>query len=126
MPKKQKLFFYLAPVAGGEVGVFSSQLIRQGTYLPLFARGDYHLYRHSTIDNMPGGERFARYCVKDSRGYHGPADFNCMSVGWYVEHSESPTARHRGDYEHYYALRDIQPGDQITFDHRTLDDPRYP
>lgn len=43
MAKKQKLFFYLVPVVGGDVGVFSAQFIPKGTYLPLFAQGDSSL-----------------------------------------------------------------------------------
>ncbi|OGZ46150.1 MAG: hypothetical protein A3C84_05060 [Candidatus Ryanbacteria bacterium RIFCSPHIGHO2_02_FULL_48_12] len=122
MPKS-KLVFRLRPVDAGDMGVFATADIPKGTYLPLFREGDYHLYQHKTIEHMPDWEYFASFCVRDSFGYHGPKDFNQMSVGWYIRHADSPTAVHR-NYR-YYAVRDIKAGEEVTVDHHTLEDDRW-
>ncbi len=122
MPKS-KLVFRLKPVDAGDMGVFATADIKAGTYLPLFKKDDYKLWSHKAIESMPDWEHFASFCVKDETGYHGPADFNQMSVGWYIRHADTPTAVHRG--YRFYAARYIKAGEEVTVNHYTLEDDRW-
>ena len=113
-----KLFFFLKPESLERIVICAAQDIPAGTYLPIFAAKDYRLMRKKTLANMPMSEVFASYCVLDSSGVHAPSNFNRMSIGWYITHSDNPTALHR-NYR-YYAARDIKAGEVITVDFKTL------
>lgn len=56
-------------------------------------------------------------CFTD--GYWCPSDFRRMSLGWYLNHSETPTLIANG--EEYIAARDILPGEELTIDYGMLD-----
>ncbi|HSE35551.1 MAG TPA: SET domain-containing protein [Candidatus Paceibacterota bacterium] len=120
---KSKLIFVLRPVNATEIGIFATEDIPAGTYLPLFVRDDYRLMRTRTLERLPGGGQLALYCVKDSSGYHAPSNFNRMSIGWYIRHSDQPSCEHR-NYT-FFAARDIRAWEEITIDFEALGDERY-
>jgi len=91
--------------------------IPTGTLLDLFDDTDYRVISRRESESFPKSV-LERYCVEDGAGYHCPADFHRMSVGWYLNHSEQPNAG--GTRENYYALRDIREDEEITIDYGTL------
>ena len=97
------------------VGVFANRTFIKGASLPLFAPREQTL----TLGNV--SEDMKTYCVVDEDDqdlYHCPEDFHRMSIGWYVNHSEQPNAAHKNF--HYFALRDIRAGEEVTINYKTL------
>lgn len=114
---RQNPIFILKPSSIEGIGVFALSHIPKGTLLDLFDRTDYRLISRRKAASFPKSV-LETYCVEDSAGYHCPADFHRMSVGWYLNHSDQPNAG--GSRENYYALRDIGEGEEITIDYATL------
>ena len=50
-----------------------------------------------------------------------PIDFGKMEIGWYLNHSYFPNTFHK-EY-HFYALKDIKAGEEITIDYNDLEEP---
>lgn len=118
-----RMIFFLGVTPSREIAVFAAQPIPKGKSLPVFAVGDYHLWRKSTIAKLPAGvEDLLRMCVLDKDGAHGPEDFNRPSVGWYIRDSAgiAPTAYHKNYL--FFAARNIAAGEEITVDFTTLGD----
>lgn len=107
--------FILKPSLIHGVGVFATHPIRSGTRLRLFARSEKTrvIPRGSKYDNF-----YDQYGVEVEGGFACPEDFGRMSVGWYLNHSDTPNAVHR-QYV-YYALCDIDDGEEITINYGTL------
>jgi SET domain-containing protein len=109
-------FFVLGPSPIHGVGVFAVRAIVAGTELPLFSEGE-------EIVEVRGDSPIRRkYCVQDGADptlFYCPNDFQRMSVGWYMNHSDDPNAGHDGDFV-YRALRDIAADEEILIDYRTL------
>ena len=134
-----KLYFVLLPVDSGspivsltplariELGIFATADIPKGTKLPLFAKDDYKLWPLADAKKKPQmfWTRLLKYGVLDETGLHGPKDPNRMSIGWYIRHSNNPTAKTDKDYD-YFATRKIRAGEEVTVDLHTLGDVRYP
>jgi SET domain-containing protein len=107
--------FVLRPSSIAGVGVFSTHEISSGTPLRLFVPDE----KLCTIDRKSNGYYFAKWFgVEVQDEYSCPEDFGRMSVGWYLNHSSDPNAYHM-DYN-YYALRDIDDGEEITIDYHQL------
>ncbi|WP_375514764.1 SET domain-containing protein-lysine N-methyltransferase [uncultured Nostoc sp.] len=108
--------FILKPSSIHGVGVFATHPIRSGTDLRLFARSENTrvIPSGSKYDNL----FYGYYGVKRERGFACPEDFGRMSVGWYLNHADTPNAA----YRHYvfYALCDIDEGEEITINYRML------
>ena len=110
--------FILKPSEHG-VGVFAVHGIAKGTELRLFAgkgkEGD-KIWKKGEVPKL-----FQDYCIEKEDHLVGPQDFGCMPLGWYLNHSKNPNAMLKGD--HFYALRDIQEGEEILVDYNDLDEP---
>lgn len=108
--------FVLGPSAIHGVGVFAVRAIPAGAWLPLFSEDE-------EIVEVRGDSSIRRkYCVQDGSDpslFYCPSDFQRMSVGWYMNHSDTPNAGHDGDYV-YLVLRDIRAGEEIVIDYGTL------
>jgi len=106
---------FLAPSAIHGVGVFTDSRIPKG------ARPD--LWHPDDLVFVPKkearGASYALYCVETKDGYWCPRDFRCMSLGWYMNHSDAPSLI--ADGEEYVAARDIPAGGELTLDYATLD-----
>lgn len=91
------------------VGVFTVRKIRRGEKVSLWRPRDYKF--RSTVSIV---ER--RFCIPDKNGWHGPANFLAMSIGWYLNHSSKPNLKIR----RWVALRDIARGEELTIDYSKL------
>ena len=113
--------FVLKPSEHG-VGVFAVHDIKAGTYLRLFGnekKDGTGVAVSRNKEDVP--ELFRQYCVFREDILRCPKDFGRMEIGWHLNHSKTPNAYHR-DY-HYYALRDIKAGEEITIDYNSLEEP---
>ncbi|HLK17304.1 MAG TPA: SET domain-containing protein [Bryobacteraceae bacterium] len=106
---------FLAPSPIHGVGVFTDAPISKDTRPDLWHPGDLKFVPKYEAQ----GESYAMYCVETKDGYWCPRDFRCMSLGWYLNHSENPSLIAEG--EDYAAARDISPGEELTIDYATLD-----
>jgi hypothetical protein len=112
--------FELKP-SGYGIGVFAVHDIVKGSYLRLFAFDHCHDNGFIIRKKEDVPETFRKYCIDRGETLSGPKDFGCMDVGWHVNHSNNPNSFHSG-YE-YYALRNIEAGEEITIDYNSLDEP---
>lgn len=114
--KTNELSFVLKPSRIHGIGVFATHDIEKGTKLRFFPRSD----KFRTLKKSEKYEYFLKtYCVSlGKKRYSCPKDFGRMSIGWYLNHSDSPNAYHK-KYT-YYAGRDIKSGEEITINYKTL------
>lgn len=103
----------LRPSEIAGVGVFTTTPIRKGVKPPLFVQRDW-VFRKSVF----GYKRHFGHYDKVRDGYWCPVDFNRMSIGWYLNHSETPNCT---SAVHPRTLRFIRPGEELTIDYRLLE-----
>lgn len=115
MTETTEFSFLLKPSPTHGIGVFAAHNIAAGTHLRLFGTN----VRELPSEAVP--EEFQSYCVHRETTLWCPLDFGAMHIGWYLNHSEHPNAFHK-EYE-YYALTDIQKGEEVTIDYKTLEEP---
>lgn len=97
----------------GGVGVFAIHDIAKGTHLRLFPPDE----EPRLIDPEVNKHFFVRrFGVPTGNKVYCSRDFGRMSIGWYLNHSSNLNAYFKDDDE-YYALRDIQSGEEITIDY---------
>ena len=109
-----------SPVQG--IGVFTTAPIAAGEHLRLWQEEDWRFVPFAEAERDPELRVVAEtYCVRDAGGYRCPLDFHRMSIGWYMNHSDTPNVRYRApnDFE-YCAIRDIAAGEEILCDYRLL------
>ncbi len=118
----KQLIFELRPSEIHGVGVFSTCRIKKGTVLPLFEEEDHSFLHESKLKHTNVPSRvLAKYSIHfpEDKGYSTPKNFNRMSVGWFLNHSDSPNACNDEDYN-YVAIKDIPKGKEITIDYNKL------
>lgn len=109
--------FVLRPSKVEGIGVFALHGVKKGTALRLFPNHE----KVKKLKALPKGkDYFERYCVEVDGALYAPEDFGRMSIGWFLNHSTRPNARHV-NYR-YFAARDIKAGEEIMIDYRTLEE----
>ena len=93
------------------VGVFTTTPIRKGQRIDLFDKKDWRLRRKVT-----GYQR--RYYVNGEGGYHCPANFHRMSIGWYLNHAGKSNVAMNGMTAR--AARYIRAGQELTVNYEEL------
>ena len=112
--------FVLKPSGDRGIGVFATHGIAQGTPLRLFPDGATRQFTHQQLDRDPRLKRFCQfYGVDIDAGSSVAPDFGRMSVGWYLNHSETPNAKRNEDWD-YFASHDIAANEEVTIDYREL------
>jgi len=122
MQSKTTEFSFVLKNSDYGVGVFAVHDIKADTYLRVFGDednpNDVSIVRKK--EDVP--EFFRSYCVDRGETMECPSDFGCMEIGWFINHSKSPSSYVR-DRE-FYALRDILAGEEITTDYNSLREPK--
>ncbi len=122
--------FVLKPSPLGGVGIFAVHDIAAGT---LVFNATYHV-RILKIKDVPG--EFLKYCIYiNDEECLAPERFDCMGIGWYTNHSDTPNIAKRGaikdengNYDpdsQVYAIKDIKAGDEILIDYNSFDEPEH-
>jgi len=97
-------------------GVIATRLIPRGTIT--WVRDDFdQTFSAAQVEGMTSPYRsiVAKYCFVDARG-----DFVlCWDLARYMNHSCAPSCRSAG-YDFELAVRDIQPGEELTDDYGSL------
>lgn len=112
----------LRPSPTHGVGVFTTAPIAKDEFVPLWDEADYRFVTFTEAENDPMLREVRDiYCVLDATGYHCPLDFHRMSVGWYLNHADEPNLSFAPDGNYrYHAVRDIEAGEELFCDYRTL------
>ena len=122
MDRTNEFSFILKPSEHG-VGVFATHDIVTGTHLRLFGDGETITDRSVLRKKIDVPEIFQEYCADGGESLICPVDFGQMQIGWYLNHSNTPNATRDDDYK-WYALLNIEAGEEITIDYKSLEEPK--
>ena len=118
--KTDEFSFILKPSNISGVGVFATHDIAKGAKLSVIP--EPRRERILNTDAVP--EEFKQYCIhRENNKLWCPDAFNIMKIGWYINHSSSPNAAHKGGDYVYYATKDIVAGEEVLIDYNTLEEP---
>lgn len=103
------------------IGVFSTTHIKKGEKLKaLFGEDDTRWLSYKEFENLRVcSELKENFAIQYEDGYSVPVDFNCLSIGWYLNHNEN-TNLHANNEHEYFASRDITPGEELFIDYDKL------
>src|SRR3990167_1527051 len=99
-PMRQRYDFKLAPSLIHGVGVFAVRVFLKGEILNLFKIGDWSTYKPNELP-----EGILRHAIEEDGEIVGPADFHCMSVGWYLNDSKTANVERQPFSGGYRAMR---------------------
>ena len=120
----QHLFTRLRPSPGRGVGVFAIRDIPLGIN-PFYAdEGDtvlVPLQRVHEIDDPDLRSIYFDFCPLLSGDFLAPTNFNLMSVGWYMNHSDRPNVTSDGGIN-FSTAEHIAKGDVLTLVYTTFSD----
>jgi SET domain-containing protein len=120
-------FTRLAPSGIAGIGVFAIRDIPQGTNVfPNDALGIRWIDR-AIIDNVDEAiaQLYAEFAIRRGDQYGCPANFNSMTVGWYLNEPSFGNCENvivDSDY-FFFAARDIGRGEELTVCYRNFSDP---
>jgi SET domain-containing protein len=120
--KWHKALLYLGPSKIHGIGCFSDSMIKRGEFVRVWSPEDSRWVPLKKAHASPHKKLFQRFGIRTSGGYWAPIDFLRISVGWYMNHSEMPNLQSDDGDVTYFALRDIEPGEEVTIDYRRMDD----
>lgn len=108
----------LAPSPIHGFGAFAAARIPAGTRVWEFTDGVDYRIPDEDVQRAPEPWRseLLRYAYKDSTGDY----ILCGDAARFMNHSEDPSCDDSGDL-YTVALRDIEPGQELTCDYRTFD-----
>jgi hypothetical protein len=109
------------------IGVFAIRDIPAGANV--FA-GDDNEMREIDPNDLIGIEPeikklYCDFCVFKDGKIKGPTNFNNLTVGWYLNHSDEPNVLCGSDYD-FFTARDIKKGEELTVNYSTYDDRPVP
>jgi SET domain-containing protein len=120
--KWSKALMYLAPSKISGIGCFSDIPIRKGELVRVWSPEDSRWIPLRKAHASPQKNLIKKFGIRTSGGYWAPIDFLRISVGWYMNHSETPNLGSDDGDVTYYALKDIRPGEELTIDYRRMDE----
>jgi uncharacterized protein len=105
------------------VGVFAIRDIPKGTNV--FHDDDQLItwVDKKLVENLPIPLKrfYDDFCIIKGEKYGCPRHFDALTTSWYLNHSENPNVAADENYR-FYALRDIQAGEELTANYRTYSD----
>jgi SET domain-containing protein len=101
----------ISEITGAGIGCFSQNFIPAGTKIWEFNSQIDRVFSQEEVEEFPLIERIFVY--KYSYMLGGRL-FLCVDNGRFFNHSESPNTWESKDSQATYALRDIQPGEEIV------------
>jgi SET domain-containing protein len=120
--RTSKAFVYLGASSIHGLGCFADIDIRKDELVRVWDGKDSRFIPVARAHASPQVKLIKRFGIRTARGYWVPLDFLRISTGWYMNHSADPNiASGDGDVT-YYALRDIEAGEELTMDYRLMDE----
>jgi hypothetical protein len=122
-----KVFTRLAPSAIAGIGVFAIRDIPHRTNLfPNDKLGIRWIDRAAIVElDEVSAKLYAEFAIRRGGQYGCPANFNSMTVGWYLNEPNAGTLENvTVDAEYsFFAARDISVGEELTVRYRDFSDP---
>lgn len=119
--KWTEALLYLGPSKIHGIGCYSDIRIKKGEFVRVFSPEDSRWVPLKKAHASPHKKLFQRFGIRTARGYWAPLNFLRISVGWYMNHSETPNLQSDDGDVTYYALKDIELGEEVTMDYRRMD-----
>lgn len=95
------------------VGVFALIDIREGDNIFPDITSDSNLIEWGHIDNNVIKNYLSSLCNTDERGIYLSRLPNEINISYYVNHSDTPNVFSNLNTDQYFAIRDIQSGEEI-------------
>jgi SET domain-containing protein len=123
MKPHDKVFTRLAPSKISGVGVFAILAIKKGQYVFENDKTKMRFLNQSIMNDQPDEIKklYKDFCVFKGKKVWCPINFNVLTPGWYLNHSTTPNLAADDGIE-FYAIRDIESGEELTVDYRTYSD----
>ena len=76
-----------------------------------------------TFEHLPAAIKqfYEDFAIIKGDKYGSPRHFDALTTSWYLNHSIHPNVASDKQYR-FYALRDIEAGEELTADYRTYSD----
>jgi hypothetical protein len=119
----ENLYTRIKPSAHG-VGVFAIRDVPQGTALfvgDLTATVDVDKTFVEAIPDPEIKRMYIDFCPIIDGNFRAPADFNRMTMGWHINHSDNPNVAVVGDLQ-FVADQHIFAGQELTVDYTRYSD----
>lgn len=112
-----KTYLDKSSIPGAGIGCFAKDLIVKDQLIWEFDPFFDQVYTQENLDNMDDiTHQFIKtYCFKQNDLY-----YLCVDNGRFFNHSETPNTLDLPNTNKTYALRDIQPGEEILSDYATF------
>jgi hypothetical protein len=122
MPHDQ-VYCRLRPSPLHGVGVFAIRKIPAGLCPFADDEGEFIKVPKSALEGMEPELRrlYEDFCVFEGDTVWCPTSFNLITPSYFLNESKTPNMR-CGDDDNFYALRDIEPGEELTVDYDTYSD----
>jgi uncharacterized protein len=110
-----------SPIHG--VGVFAVSPIPKGTYVFPDDNEPIVWVNKRDVEHLPSAikEFYDDFAIIKGSKYGSPRHFDALTTSWYLNDSKHPNVAADRHYR-FYALRDIEPGEELTVDYRTYSD----
>lgn len=114
--------YRLAPSKIAGVGVFSTIPIIKGEEIDIFEDdfSDTMFFSNKKSKNKLYTDFCDWFGVQTKNGFYTPLNPHHIHIGWFVNHSVNPNC-YSPDAVHYYALKNIKRGEELTIDYKNLD-----
>ena len=105
------------------VGCFTETDISKGEEIGIWDSGDCKFIscRKYSISSRMKKDFIQTFCVETEGGYWCPLNFERMSVGWYLNHSDKSNVESFDFGDTFFAKRKIKSGEELTIDYHLLD-----
>jgi len=112
-----KTYLDKSSIPGAGIGCFAKELIVKDQLIWEFDPFFDQVYTQENLDNMDEitQQFIITYCFKQNDLY-----YLCVDNGRFFNHSETPNTLDLPNTNKTYALRDIQPGEEILSDYATF------
>lgn len=124
-PPHYGVYARIRPSRRGGVGVFAIRNIRKRTRL-FYGDSDKIVWLdRRRLRKLPRGLRklYEDFCIITNRGrtYGCPANFNRLTVAWYLNSSSHPNVMCDENFD-FFAKRNIKAGEELTVDYSTYNE----
>ena len=107
------------------IGVFAIVDIENGTPLFEYDKTEVVWVNANELENVPPKikELYEDFCVtKNNKTIYGcPANFNQLTMAWYMNHSDNPNVESNREYN-FIAIRQIKEGEELTINYDHFDE----
>ena len=113
----------LKPSRIGGVGVFAIRRIPKGTFIFPLDNQRMRWVQDKQLKHLPREivRLYKDFAIIRGKAYGAPWHFDRITPAWYLNHSKRPNVAIDGHF-HFYALKDIPAGTELTVDYDTYSD----